>query len=66
MVRGERKVRHRGSREPSRLPARVNHDDTPDPLDPEDDFRRESDDEEQRDPADDEYVWPKVDEEEDD
>jgi hypothetical protein len=65
MVRGERNVLHRGSRECDQHPARGS-DDIPPDLDPDDNFHRGADDESLPGPAEEEYTWPTFEEEEED
>ena len=66
MVRGERGAPHRGSRENYRHPGRGSDDSMPDPLDPENNFRRGADGEPLPGPVEEEYTWPTIEEDEED
>jgi len=68
MGRGQRETGHRGGEGLKGHGVRGSKDDQWDPEDTEKDpFHDPGDDDEyQKDPADDEYIWPRIEEEEDD
>jgi len=68
MVRGERAFERRGGKGIDRHGVRGSKDNQSDPPEPEEDPYRDLRDteEDQNDPVDDEYIWPCVEEEEDD
>ena len=65
MVRGERTILHRGSRECDRHPVRGS-DDIPPDLDTDDNFHRGADDEQLPGPSEEEYTWPTFEEDDED